>query len=602
MKLQKLKSTLLLIIVLCTASSVSAQYNRQWDYGKALDIADVGNGEVITLATDNSADIILSHHDFFGNILMRQYYNLFGFGGQEYFEPYKIIVTPGGDYIVVGIYGQFDPVPRLMDYAPFAIRFNAAGVIQWQRIYQTSPTFTKNLVPGYTRANIVYVEDDPNTESYIITTPSDPHPNDQSYVFSNDVVVNALRINASGNPLWNKKYRLNTTLRQTTGHPYENYYAVESYPQALTYYDDANGSGAYFIAGTNLRWFNSFGLAQETFFMSIDRNGGIVRSTTRMNETTSGAGAYSWWNDALFDANTNEVVMVSSMPGWFGSGSSASVINITKFSNALAINSGDYYYHGTDVTENYAYDIEFDQNQNNYIIAAWVFDETTVVGNMSMLKVNPIPMTPTFYHRFTPDHSTNNSSIISVLDQFGRERYVMHGHPEPNYNSRLVGTDVAGDDWCRMSPLTPIHATIGFTAVPDVDEFIDVTGSQEMYAQQPFLTTPDYFCGLDYKKGGDDVYSSLDEPNTLDEPALFPNIVQNESEHITLQLDLREATQLNIAIYGANGQLVSERSFNGYIGTNKHSWMQSFPSRGVYMVRILSEDGAVQRIRYVTRQ
>lgn len=590
----------LLSLFMGIAMSTSAQYNKQWDYGQALDIADAGNGTVITLATDNSSDLIVSHHDFFGNILFRRYYNLVGYNtGNQAFEPSKIIVTPNGEYLVVGIYSHYDPITRLIDYAPFAVRLDASGNLLWMRLYHTSPTFSKPLIQGYSRANIVFVEDDPSMESYIITTPSDPHHSDLSYIHTYDVVINAFRIDANGTPIWNKKYRVSTPARYSTP-PYMDYFATESYPQALTYYDDANGAGAYFIGGSNIRWFN-YSYSQETFFMSIDLNGAIVRPFSRMNEASSGIGAYSWWNDAIFDDQNNEVVMVSSMPGWFGSGSSASVINITKFNNALGINSGDYYYHGTDVTENYAYDIEFDRNSNNFLIAAWIFDEATIVGNMAMLKVDRISMNPIFYNRYTPDHNTMNSSIISVEDQFGQEKYTMHGFPEQNPSSRLLGTDIIGDDWCRTQPLNPIHATQGFTAAPDPFEVFDVWGYQELGYELPGLTTIDYFCGLNYKKEQNTATSieELKEENAL---SIFPSAVQDQNSTMTLQLALEQASPITISVYGTDGKLVSKKQFNGEIGENKLSWTQQFPSAGMYMISVTSSDTKVQETKYIIRQ
>lgn len=592
---------LLAAALLCTLTVAHAQYNRTWDYGMAIDIVDAGNGNVTTLATDASADIILAEHDFFGNINFRTYHNLsLGQSGEE-FRPTKMVFTPNGEYVVVGIYSYLQGGLDI-DYAPFAARFDSRGIMLWVNVYDASSLPGRPMPQGYSRANVVYVADDPANESYIITTPSDPQ---DDVVYHNDhhtdVVIHALRIDALGAPIWNNKYKLDPAIRPVNP-TYNNYYSMESYPQALTYYTEGGGGGRYFIGGSTVTWYYG-GVTTGSFFMSIDRNGAIDHSYARINETATGGPFGAWDNNAVYDANTQEVVMVSTAYNSTGLGTSASAIYVTRFGSALAINSCNFYQDPNNFSENYVKDISLDVSGNNYVIAAWVFDQGSTVGSAALLKLDKITMLPAFYNRYNISHATNSAAVVCHTDMGGTiENYTMHGNTEPStVDSRLFNTDVNGDDFCSFNPLNPIQGTIALTPANDPFVVVNVIGDAGVNVWQPQLTTTDYFCGTHYFKKGNTA-TSLEELPTTAAMECYPSLISEASEQMTLSLEAEEETNVLLTLYNAEGKLIYQRNYELDAGPNQLTWQQEFDTPGLYFLKVNSDTPALNQTFRLARE
>lgn len=589
---------LLAVALLCTLTAAQAQYNRTWDYGMALDIVDVGNGNVATLATDASADIILAEHDFFGNLNFRTYHNLtMGQTGEE-FRPTKMVFTPNGEYIVVGIYSYFQGGVDI-DYAPFAARFDNRGILLWVNVYDASVIPGRSMPQGYSRANVVYVADDPANESYIITTPSDPHDVNYHGNHPTDVVIHALRIDALGAPIWNKKYKLDPALRPTNP-PYNSYYSMESYPQALTYYTEGGGGAKYFIGGTTVTWYYG-GVTTGSFFMSIDRNGAIDHPYARIN--SMGGPFAAWDHDATYDPSTQEVVMVST--AWNSSmfGSSATAIHVTRFSSSLAISSCNFYHDPNNFSENYVRDISLDILGGNYVIASWVFDQGIIVGSAALLKLDKVTMTPVFYNRYNISNATNGVAVVCHTDAAGgTERYTMHGNTEPStINSRLISTDVNGDDFCSMVPLNPSQGRLLLTSANDPFVEINVIGDVGVNDWQPQLSTSDYFCGTHYFKKEHNT-TSIGETQTATTMECYPSIVSKASEQITLSLRAEEETDVLLTLYNVEGQLIFQKNYSLDVGPNQLTWEQEFASLGLYFLKVSSDTPALNQTFQMARE
>lgn len=576
-------------VLLCLTFTANAQYNKTWDYGKSADVVDIGGGFCTTLATDDKADIILTNLDFNGTAWFRRYYNLSNGEQTEDFEATKLLFTPNGEYLVVGIYTRITSFGY--DYAPFAARFDGNGSLLWTKTYLSSPTQAGLNLGDYSRANIVFVEDDPNMESYIITAPSDASASVYSTVYINDVLVNGLRIDANGAVLWNKKYKI-TDVDRTTHPVYQTFANSQSYPQALTYFENGVMEGRYFIGGTNVIDYNYFrNQSTETFFMSIDKNGTMDVQHTRMDQ------APSWWNDAIYDPTTQEVVMMSSMPNWSGLGSSASAIGIIKFDNALNITSTDYYHHDVNVTENYGRDITLDASGDNYVIGAWVFDEQTTLGTMAILKVEKSPMIALFYNRYNQQYS-DCAAVISLTDPgLLTENYVMHGHQisvGPLYSSRVISTDINGTA-CGLTALNPQKDNVTFTTTLDPYDDIDVYGTQEPTTDEPLIGTFLYECPIHYFKKDPNVQTSIAKLNDQPAVSIYPTQIDGnaQSQVITLTVKTDTPDDLFIDVCTSEGKTISTNSFTSKAGNNSFQWNQHFPSKGIFLVRAYTQDGKI---------
>ena len=588
-----LKSAILSLLALgslCQLSMAQPQFNKTWFNGKGIDVVDVGNNTVTVLGTDGAADILLTNLDFYGNVSAFQVGINHSYGNpNEEFRPTKLILTPQGDYIVVGIYSYYDADVRTYHFYPFATRISASGIVTWVQIYRASYTWSKIPVPGYTRANIVLVEDDPNgDESYIISAPGDPHHHQFSGAYPQDIIINAIRIDANGVPLWNKKYVPDASIR--TG-----FYSFESYPQALTYYEDGGGNGAYFIGGTDQRWYMGAGASAHSFYMAIDRNGNMTVPYNRIDVISTGAPVYAWNCDALYDAAQQRVVMAASTINWSGTGSSASAITVVQFDNALNIIQGDYYHHNTDLTENYSFDIEFDVNKGHFLIAAWVFDEFNMLGSMALLKLNRLSMSPVFYKRY--NHQTSNSdnaAVIPLVDASNTyENYVMVGTRAPATPNglRVISTTQTGFA-CGEDELNPQHGAVGLMGNPDL--YVDITpvGYITPTSSNPILFIQSTDCWVDpnYKKSP----TSIGESPAAADFTAYPSQFTGAQQDIRISFASESGQGATAKLYNSKGQLLEQQRIQLTEGENELLLQMNFPHTGIYNLVISADDQSMQ--------
>ena len=576
--------------LMCFAGHVEAQYNKAWPGNNSIDIATNSKGHTCVLGSNSDYAITLRELDFVGNQNFFTGYSPTLPPGDE-LRPTKLLRTPADDYIVVGFYYRAPTHAHLSDLSPFAARFDEFGNFLWLQDYQGSLTFSPHMPTDLAQASIVYVENDPGVESYIITAPADPHAANYSYTYTEDVTINAIRIDGGGMPMWNKKYMLPHSARSAT-----SYSMYQDYPQALTFanFDASTGLGVYFIAGVSVR--TVFGWGYYNFFMSIDKDGNIAQDYTEIGTPVA------WDNDAIFDASTDRVVIASTMPNISGSGNSASLIGVTQIDNNYSIQSVHHYQY-PDATENYAMSIEEDATGDYYLIAASIHDIPINIDDMAMLKLDKVSMIPDFYHRFNRLTSTWGAAMVSAVDQAsGTENYVLAGtvNGTSTPESRVVSADVFGDV-CGIDPLPHIQGNYTWNPVGKNYDVIDLfIFHQHSMEQDPILTRP-YDCdpaNPDYKKSLDSSSPILSETSVK----LFPTVLNPSDNKVTLNFEAAEEGNYTASLYSVTGKVIEEKDGTFSTGEQSVVWNLPLSESAMYLIRVQLADSEKTHVFRVVKQ
>jgi len=344
-------------------------------------------------------------------------------------EPWRLIKTDDEGFIIVGraYHKSVNPVlPVLAN--PFAFKVDMNGGVQWANLYLS------NFYTSYDSVHtaIARVADDSSSENYMIVRSGSSVGHQ-----TNDVLINALKIDVGGNLIWNKKYY------QSSPPPEDS--VLRDFPKTITYVHDSSGQ-YYFIAGTN----NNINRASDValFYLGIDKNGTIVRNYHWQHVPTIPYG-----EDAIFDDDPSEQSIVLSYtygnsplvdPSKFYNHSQ---VGIMKLDGNLNIKMRKYYW-SPHAADNQCVRIKRNVLNDAYVVACNVKDSGyKSFANMAMLKVQKNG-TPIFYNRYNIYNDARAYSNLGIDDQAGSELYGMVGdrksYNPANTDLKTLATDANG--------------------------------------------------------------------------------------------------------------------------------------------------------------
>ncbi len=650
------KQFVLLLLCMATLSSVSAQqYSNTYPYTVStnptdlfsVDVINLGGGNTVNLATRDNDKIALTKFDYLGHVVWDEVNVISGLNGGS-INPTKVIEKQNGEFIVVGMYTDFNNVNN-----PFAALFDNTGIYVFGSftIYASNQTSNFRPIPGFTRVNIVMMQNTQSgAEEYLITAPGEtPYPHSTipslmvaSMFHDNDVVINAVSVDAGLGQLWNKKYFVDPTnpitarqnmRSQNPNHPNAYVHIHADHPHGLAHvYDNSVNTDKYVITGTTwqqLQYFigspapgNANGAAFNnyyTFIIAIDNNGNELAHN---NNPYHGEYTYNYpfGHNQLWDQGTNEVVMsytigntnIASTNGTPATPIPASVIGVMKLDqNTLNVvgSTSDFYYL-VDATENYAYGIIENDANDGYVIGAWIYDENTHAGNpapddknanIAILEVDKSTAAINYYHRFNIYEETLTAAITGYNYQ-GLASYVLAGTKGTSgvnpQDIRMISADATGYSCCthvQPNGLGTINHSTVYEGPQNFYEHLiyDAPFQDDMTTPTANTTRDDCFLAIDctqWKPSNSNGLAIIEESKLN----IYPTILEDGSNSFNIELNAIDATNITLAIYSIDGRKVAEQAYDVNKGSNKFTWNVELPTSGNYIIKTQSTDEALQ--------
>lgn len=581
----KQKMTLFSFLLICIFSTnqMQAQWNKTIFDNESIDIVEADNGGSCVLGSTYSHPLVLTKRDFNGNILFHTGHSSFA-NPDDIIYPNSILYTQNDEYIVVGwIYKANTAFFPPADISLFAARFDALGNNLWVNEYQSSLSPSSVIRQSNMKVNIVFVEDDPSMESYILVGPGDAHGSNYSYVFP-DMTIHGIRIDENGSPIWDKKFLPPVLDRQGI---YSNIYAIEDYPMALTYANFQVGGGVqdvYFIAGLTVNWYyNSFGSSSD-FCMGIDKDGNIVNQYSDIG--TPGV-RYGANYEAIFDASANRVVLASNFYNPLGL-SSYTVLGVTKFDDLLNPTSSNYYEY-TGATQNHMEGISLDASTDNYIIASTLeFESANLIKNAAILKIDKTSMNSQFYHRYNYLRFSSAESIMSITDpNSGIENYVMAANVSNPSGARVISTNDLGVS-CGDRVIPVNSGTSTYAPLSRFYDVLDFDAQSILFSQTDNLAFFETDCANSanpdtYKKeDGNALETSLLGENIM----IYPTLLTSDKPIVTIETMTIASEDVKLILFSADGKQLAEMNFLMEEGNQSTNWTLPGLQTGNYFISI----------------
>lgn len=579
------------ITLLAVASCLSGtdiaygQYNYSYTdgNGKSIDIVNASYGGTAyscVLGQGPTDPIILKKLDFLGNVIFDVgfYLNI----GSLDIRPTKLLHTANDEYIVVGI-GIQNGV-----YNPFAARFDASGNFLWFNLYNSNPGSAVTYNQGsLAMANVCTVQDDPSIESYIITaTGADPFRNGSSGL---DEFTNALRIDGSGNLMWNRKYFPASIPFGTSNND------VRENPEALVYVNPSGYKSRYFIAGKSAKLLTS-GTSYLGFFMSIDKLGNIIDPYQETGLPTPRH------HCAIFDNATNQVVFSYTCSNRaVPSSISGSTIGLTRVMAAtgLTVTQSDFW---AVPNSNENGGIWLTQNAANtqYVIACEIYDRTSggvsLPGSMGILSINKTSPTPVIFNDYDYLRESQAAAIID-LTSMGMENYVMTGTPIPPGGGpnqmRVISTDVIGNA-CGQHALLNAHGGENISTVSYTYNIRGESGKSSYSLSQETFSGNFTSCML---SGNPDLYKKpITTTATVNGPeiSVYPTLINAESS-IAIDLNADRDGIVSIKLSDISGRTIYSKSVTAVQGMNRFTTDVANLPAGTYILNISQANSAINK-------
>lgn len=536
----------------------------------AIDIRDLGNGHtcVLTGNVGGSADFTIKELDFNGTVVRYETFTV----PSGYLRPSRVLQAANGDILVVGY--DYDASAT----NPFAARFTPSGtsyVNNWFYVYASNGSYL-SIPTRMSEANIVLAVDDP-TESYIITGAGD----DVGTPNVGDMTVNALKIDAAGNLLWNYKYY------DMAGASWRTIY-----PRALAT-GDGDRKQKYFLAGyADYNTMNA-----QSFDMTIDVNGNIVDQYREYFVPS-----YSFGHDAIYDASTDEFILTYT----FGNSGVVglpvvSQIALTKIAaNSMTINSTDIYYENDPAAgtiENYSNSIKLDAIDRNYILSCWVMNWNSNYHTTALLKVDKFSTVQFFkrYNKYTPEF---HGAVADVLDPMtGMENYVEVENSITTYpDTRVFSTNTAGVT-CGDEDIHPGQMHYGLKPIYHTFGQVSMSGgiSLPLNSGNAYTSIPCNPANPNYKTTT--VASVLPDQRLT----VFPTVLNGTTGDVHIDAMSMGTTDMNVSICSMDGKVLEQKAYHLQSGSNTVSCNVNLPTAGSYVMKIYSADGQLNKTVRLTR-
>ncbi|WP_118976302.1 hypothetical protein [Taibaiella koreensis] len=592
----KKRNFVLLLALACSnllPAPVSAQYVRTYQSFNpaampvgAVDLIAANPGTSVLLATDITYDpvmgaspndnILLRELDINGNILFETLYRR----PDLYVIPQQVIRAASGGYIVVGVCA---PRSGLFVQQPFAARFDNTGNFLWIREYpcNTARYGTSQLGKGVC---IEQVQDAPG-ESYIIAASSQQTilpPYDQ------DCILNVLRIDGTGNVMWDKKYSVNMATRAAIGSPAMTGLLIS--PSVIRY-----GLGKYLIVGARER----FPGGSASFLMTIDNSGGIVDNYRELIVPT-----YSFNHDVIFDPVNNNFVLAYTMGDNNVVGvPTASQIALSRFDAVTMNHLRTNYYWVDQTTENYATGIMQDKGYKGYFISCSIMpsppNPSIPEKNACLLRVDKSTGSATFFKRFNIYTSTLAATQpVSISDPLtGKEQLVFAAAKSATKEIRMIATDINGST-CGAEEYPVKQGTIipVFSSNPHGDYDIVCMPTLDFLDLSPVSTTYNQCSGTGSQ------YKGVGEMTMESDFKVYPTLLDKGNNLLKLDITTPGATQLDLVLTGMDGRQVGAHSFVLNGGAQTLSWALPELASGIYALSAHSADGTIRETRRLVRQ
>lgn len=592
----------LLMSCMISATVGTAQYNKTFETdadglivsGASLDIAPAGPYSQCVLSNISqfpkeygfAADYNLINFkrvDNGGNTFWDRTYQTMDENFK--FQPSRLIRTSDGGFIATGRIVTPDFIN------PCAIKVDSTGTLEWNHLYYSNTT----LFDDQPETAISRVTDDSSgVESYIIVRTGVSDDWQHPY----DVTVNALRIQANGQLIWNRKYNLGD---RNFGDK-----IVKDYPRTVTEVPDSTGN-FYFIAGTRLNQDSSgHAIDSSLFFMGIDKDGHITRAYRHIN--IKGIPKHQ---DALFDTSRfdSSIVLSYTHANSRLVNNNRSQIGVMKLDKSLNIKMMNYYY-AQGIVENQAARISLNAANNAYVIACNTKDSLSYYNeNIALLKLNKAG-TPVFYNNYNIARHTKANSILKIDSSAGPEYYHIVGlresdHYDPSTgdaltDKRLLKTDASGNA-CGVNYLNPrwqsYRDTLIFRGYYETDaDNMEVMEMQEIDVL--YLPSNCDSANAPYFKNGPVKATAVQQAVKV---TVYPTLLQSGDQQLNIATMLTEHTGLNATLYSIDGRKVATMSFNPGKGNAVSQWPLQQLNSGTYVVHVVNSKGTIQEQFRITK-
>ncbi len=598
-----------MVLLLAKMPGAHAQFNTTYTYTLAgvkhntfpTDLVPSGKGTYWVLAqTDSilSGDgtvqkyLILKKMDVTGATLFDKMY-AYDYDTTTFFSATKMVQTTDSGFIVVGY--LHDHKIAFKNANPYAAKFDKTGAFLWMQVYNSNPKTSSSddaHIPNFVRPNIVKVQG-MTGEHYIITCTGFadstlPANLDESYF------VNALEIDGSGNLIWNKKYEISNG---------DSAAIYQISPSALTFATMNGQSNSYFISGSSSEYYPNGDQANYLFTFGIDNNGNVIHNYTQYRIID-----YVFGVCATFDADpSRQSILVSYTVGDQGvvSGvSTSSVIGLAQFNSVTyGMASNNFYYMANTDHEEYCNTITKTIQDGNYLISTWAahINPGTPYG---LLKINAVSKAPIFWEQYNTVGNGFNTFGISLLNSTGTvESYIQaSARPYPTTASgiKVLGTNVAGST-CGAASFSPLNIAASYLPTSYTDSIVSYTGQLSPTLKAVVPSVSDTLCAGDPNYRGTDPENITPLDVSINDIEIYPTLLEQGNNVITLKVASSNDTHISAVLYSISGIKITQKIFDITQGSSNLQWTLPVSKDGNYILKVISEDGAIQKNIRITK-
>lgn len=556
-----MKKPITLVLALLTAVSFAQPYNKTYDVNgngdkltPAFVITDPSNFETITVSygSDNNSPqlnyFVLTRHDATGNTLYNNVITPINAPTDGFTNVEALINTDDGGTLVAGHW--YKDYTNIIEQ-PFLLKVDAAGNVQWIRIYHVNKSAIVNS--SINKVSLCRVANESKERYFIVSCA------DSDSLTGKDVVVNVIKVEADGKFIFSKKY-------YEAQSPYKR---KREYPGDIAF---SKTDGQTFMITGYREDILQTSVARSMFFFAIDNNGNVI---TKFMTLTSKSVPID--QDMVFDASQGQGIFTTVfthekstyIPGIDSEIGFISVDAMLNFYNPKIL------WHNAGTAHN-GRSISL-ASQGNYLLGSGIYDPSSQLYNPGWLKVDGAgnPGGFPFLRYNTADNTIFGHHTVSDLGGSNEEFVLVN---EQKTDLRVIRTDINGKA-CGMKKFEALVEKYDpkdayFKYVP-----VEQGKSSEYKVTEKMFEPKKRECennASSYRTAG--IVSISGNPEDV---RLYPSVIQ--SGNAILSIENNTGSTAKIEVRSVSGQLIFVYN---EVAAGKTEVNLNNLAQGIYLVQI----------------
>ena len=569
-----MKKTITLALALLTFASV-AQYNHTYDINHAT--SDIKPAFVITNKKAESITVsygkvgvtpdidyfIVTKHDRFGNVIYNN--NIFPYFLQvDGITNVEALIQTDDEGLLIAGY-HFDNEKHVEQ--PILIKLDITGNFEWSRIYYVNKYPIIGAEIG--KISLCRVANE-EKERYFIVAAGNSDVNPEL-----DVATNVIKVDASGNMIFSKKYY------DLGGSPFK---ILREYPGDMEF---AKKYGMYMITG--YRQQHSLTKGNVMYYFGIDKDGNVITKYLTLASKSIPVD-----QDMIYDAKNDVFATTFTHLKQGFETDPATVMGLVTIKPNLTITNMMYYWHQQG-HENNARSISL-CSSGEYLICEDIYDMEANIHNPGWLKVAPngTPWAAIFSYN-VKDNTVFGHHATTYNPDSGEDEYVLVN--EQNTDLRVIRTKEIGSacgqvKWATLYEKYEAQTNTYGYAGRDV-------GEMKKYEIKYKIFEPDFrVCRGEqtpsYRPSTATGISQLNNAeNTI---AMYPSVISLNDARLTVENNAGAAVKLEV--HNIAGQLISSTPVaqgKNEIRLNTNGNL----SEGIYLVKVYGTDGSIATVNKI---